>query len=344
MTPKALLDAIALPASAVSKRSTLHILECLRIADGQATGTDLEREISASVDLDLSCCVSAGRLMAALKALPADCDAKIDMDKDRLRVRGGRSKFMIPTLPVEDFPRMDWTEPGTAIEKPGDVAEAIKTVEPAQAVQDVRFYLIGIGTQSGAVHAADGAWAAMHTCAALPDGIIIPRASVPMLLTALGEETVRYGLGDRGLCLAANGYRMSTKLIDAKYPDMTRHWAPKHSATWEVSRDEFVTAVSAIYAMRDRSFKRRPIAEFVIAGGQMRIALAWAGNGEDAETSIACDGPSFTQAYDLEYMQAAASAMHGDTLALCQPLGENTALYLRGTNEAQRAVVMPARA
>lgn len=338
MTPKSLLASIALPASAVARKSSLHMLECLRISDGRVTGTDLEREISATVDLDLSCCVPADRFQAALKALPPDCELKLDMQEHRLRVRGGRSKFMIPTLPTADFPVQEWTEPDVVIEDPAELAAAIRTAEPAMAVDDVRFYMIGVATQNGAVNGTNGHWGAKHDCKALPDGIIIPRASVPMVLSALGEETVRYSVNERNLCIAANGYRMSTKLVEGKYPDVSRYWSIKHHAKhWEVNRAEFITAVSSVHGMRQ---DKASIGLVKVQDGSM--SFQFSRNGEEAEATVACDGPQWECGFDFGYLLDAAKILDGTMLMMSQA-DSTSVLVVTGDNAKQRVIVMPAR-
>ena len=341
MTPKSLLADIALPASAVAKKSSLPIIECLHINKGRITGTDLERQISAAVDLDLSCCVPADRFQAALKALPPDCELKLDMQEQRLRVRGGRSKFMIPTLPIDDFPSQEWVEPDVVVENPSDVAAAIRTVEPAMALHDVRYYLIGIGVQDGALNATNGHWMAKHDCKSLPDGIIIPRSSVPMLLTALDEETVRYGVNDRGLHIAANGYRLSTKLIEGKFPDCGLYWRKRgYAQTWTVDREEFAAAASSVNDGRPKS--KFSGAMVKVADGAMTFEYAQAG--EEAQSQISCDGPAYECAFDLEYLVAAAKTIGGERLTLSSDLGDGRSeLCLTGDDPAQRVVIMPVR-
>lgn len=341
MTPKSLLASIALPVSVVDKRGSMPILGSLHIADGRITGTDLERQISAAVDLDLRCCVPADRLTAALKALPPDCDLRLDMQEHRLRVRGGRSKFMIQTLPVEDFPSQEWVEPDVVVENPSDVAAAIRTVEPAMATHDVRAYLCGIATQAGAINGTNGYWAAKHECAALPDGIIIPRTSVPMLLAAMEEETVRYGVNERGLHIAANGYRLSTKLVEGKFPDMTRYWKQEHARgfAWTVNREEFVAATSSVYGMRQ---DKGGIGEVVIADGSMSFFLNR--YGEEAEASLACDGPDLRCAFDFGYFMLAAKGLEGESLTLSNGGDNMRPMLFTGENPAQRVIVMPGRA
>lgn len=338
MTPKSLLASIALPASAVARKSSLHMLECLRISDGRVTGTDLEREISATVDLDLSCCVPADRFQAALKALPPDCELRLDVQEKRLRIRGGRSKFMIPTLPVEDFPTMEWVEPEEVIESPTELAAAIRTAEPAMAVHDVRFYLVGIGIQNGAVNGTNGHWGAKQECAALPDGIIIPRASVPMVLSALDEETVRFSVNERNLHIAANGYRMSTKLVEGKYPDVSRYWNIAHHAQcWQVNREEFITAVSSVHGMRQ---DKASIGLLKVADCQMSFSLSR--NGEEAEATITGDGPDTECGFDFGYLLDAAKVLEGAMLTMSQA-DSGSVMVITGENEKQRVIVMPAR-
>lgn len=58
---------------------------------------------------------------------------------------------------------------------------------------------------------------------------------------------------------------------------------------------------------------------------------------------IACNGPSYDCAFDLDYLLAAAKTLTGDELTLRSDGGATDALCLTGDNPSQRVIIMPAR-
>ncbi|NNC55048.1 MAG: DNA polymerase III subunit beta, partial [Pseudomonadales bacterium] len=109
-----LLRPLAIVAGAVERRQTMPILaNMLFKLDGNRlliTGTDLEVELSAQVDVDGgdgskgAITVPARKIVDICKSLPEGSAIKFSVDDSRAVVQSGRSRFSLATLPAADFP------------------------------------------------------------------------------------------------------------------------------------------------------------------------------------------------------------------------------------------------
>ena len=109
-----LLKALSHVTSVVERRTTIPILSNVLLkASGsslQFRATDLEREVSESVDAKVSqsgtLTVPAHMLHDIVRKLAegAEIEMKRDGDKERLTLTSGHSRFSLQTLSAEDFP------------------------------------------------------------------------------------------------------------------------------------------------------------------------------------------------------------------------------------------------
>ncbi len=109
-----LLEPLQLVIGVVERRQTLPILaNVLLTIEGQQlslTATDLEIELIGRSQLEqpaphkLQLTVAGRKLFDIFRALPAESSVDLQLDKERLVVRAGRSRFVLATLPVENFP------------------------------------------------------------------------------------------------------------------------------------------------------------------------------------------------------------------------------------------------
>src|SRR6478735_2363505 len=116
---KAKRDEILGPLSAVSgiieRRHTLPILSNVLIDTSTEAvsflATDIEIQIQARSALAKSgegraLTVGARKLLDILRALPEGAEVTLQPQDKRLLVKAGKSRFMLQTLPAEDFPRL----------------------------------------------------------------------------------------------------------------------------------------------------------------------------------------------------------------------------------------------
>src|SRR5712692_4170399 len=156
---KAKRDDILTPLAAVSgiieRRHTLPILSNVlieRVAENLSfLATDIEIQISARSSLHgsaeaRSVTVGARKLLDILRALPEAAEITLQQQDKRLLVRAGKSRFMLQTLPAEDFPRL--VKPAGEVARFALGQKALRRllglVQYAMAQQDIRYYLNGL--------------------------------------------------------------------------------------------------------------------------------------------------------------------------------------------------------
>lgn len=229
---------------AVERRQTSPVLGNVLIeaAEGYltVTATDSEIEMQARIEMDTqqpgATTVPARKLLDICKNLPDSAKVDFSHSGDKAILKSGRSRFTLATLPANEFPIVD------ALVSPQKVTivvealhQCIRNTAFSMAQQDVRFYLNGllleIGSERLSCVATDGHRLAYAQCAtdAEPDTpvrAIIPRKSVSELQRLLGSmdpaDMVELLVTAQHLQIQVGGVRISTKLIDGRFPDYNR--------------------------------------------------------------------------------------------------------------------------
>ncbi len=225
----------------VERRQTLPILAnfLLTIEDGRLsiTGTDMELELVASTELPDAeageVTVPARKLVDICRSLPADAEIRVEVDGERAQVRSGRSRFTLTTLPAVDYPSSDsLTGELRVTVKEGELRRLLELTHFAMAHQDVRYYLNGLLLDIGEgllrAVATDGHRLAI---AEIPvetgdtaRQVIVPRKGISELLRLLGsgDEEVIIDVGSNAIQITLPEVRLTSKLIDGKFPDYRR--------------------------------------------------------------------------------------------------------------------------
>ena len=227
---------------AVERRQTLPILTNVLVSARERkltlTTTDLEVELSAHTELQIDTpgeiTLPARKLHDILRALPEDAAVTLAVDGDKATVRCGRSRFTLVTLPAGDFPTLeDLPFEGNIHLPQGILRHLIERTHFAMAQQDVRYYLNGllfeVGPEVLRLVATDGhrlAFQELHAEVDMAETrqVIMPRKGVLELLRLLSdseaEAVIRIGVNH--LQLELGDIRLTSKLIDGKFPDYRR--------------------------------------------------------------------------------------------------------------------------
>ncbi|MGH8279429.1 MAG: DNA polymerase III subunit beta [Gammaproteobacteria bacterium] len=238
------LDPLQAVAGVVERRQTMPILGNLLLgAEGKrltVTGSDMEVELAAELgDVEIveegEITVPARKLVDICRALPDGVKIAVDLDKGKMVVKAGRSRFALATLPAADFPLVEDIGVQREFALPGaKFKNLLSRAAFSMAQQDVRYYLNGllIETSEGRLRvvATDGHRLALCDLeAAFPadtskQQMILPRKGVLELQRLLGdkEENVKVLIGSNHFRVELPGARFTSKLIDGRFPEYER--------------------------------------------------------------------------------------------------------------------------
>ncbi|MCC7048208.1 MAG: DNA polymerase III subunit beta, partial [Alphaproteobacteria bacterium] len=284
----ALLKALAHAQSVVERRNTIPILSnvLLEAAPGglALTATDMDLAIAEQTAADVAMpgatTVSVHTLYDIVRKLPDGAQVEIATgdaeggDGGQLGLRGGRSRFRLPTLPRDDFPMLgDNAELPHAFSLPASELKAlIDRTRFAISTEETRYYLNGIylhaaknGDGTLRAVATDGhrlarAETALPSGAAGMPGVIVPRKAVAELYKLVQDsaDPVAVNLSNTKIRFALDSVVLTSKLIDGTFPDYERVIPANNDKSMEVDSREFAAAVDrcqTIAAEKSRAVK-----------------------------------------------------------------------------------------
>jgi DNA polymerase-3 subunit beta len=305
----------------VESRQVIPILGnvLLQAANDRLTviGTDLDVEYSATspCEGDILTTVDAKRLSDIARRLSGDT-VSLALDGDSLVVKSGRSRFTLPTLPVEDFPRLD----GGAFdaEFKVDMAALVAPVRFAMSNEETRYYLKGVylhpyGDTLRAV-ATDGHRLA-HNSIAFDIVKIVPSVIIPAKAIGLiPAGVVDVSLSKNKIRLATADTIIVSKLIYATYPDYLRVIPAGNDRALTVDKKDFEAAtarVSTISSERGRAVK------LSISSGAIVLSSSNpdAGSATD-EVECEYDGPDMEIGFNSAYLGDVLGSLTGETVTV----------------------------
>ena len=260
---------------AVEKRQTMPALSNVLIrTSGNSltlTATDLEIElvsqISIIIDEPGEITVPARKLLDICKSLPNEATIKFSVTDNKALVQSGRSRFTLTTLPANDFPALDAINSIYEFEIPQKtLRDIIDKTAFAMAQQDVRYYLNGLMLEVSANYlravATDGhrlAYCEKETNADIADikQVILPRKGVLELVRLLTdtENSVKVTLGSNHLQVEFDGLRLTSKLIDGRFPDYNRVMPTNGNNVMTADRDQLRHALMRASILSNEKYR-----------------------------------------------------------------------------------------
>ena len=237
-----LLSAVQAVIGVVERRQTLPVLSNLML-DAQRddlviTGTDLELELVSRAVIKCQASgkttVPARKLFDICRGLPEGAELTLDSSGDKLTLKSGKSRFTLSTLRADEFPSLGAVNTPRVLKLPKkDLRALFEGTQFAMANQDVRYYLNGLllhftPKRLRAV-ATDGHRLAMSELAIdtkfkEESQIILPRKAVLELMRLLepSDDMVELRIGDNQIQADLDVIRLTSKLIDGRFPDYER--------------------------------------------------------------------------------------------------------------------------
>lgn len=346
----------------VERRQTLPILGNVRVeamtgGPIRLTTTDLEVEMTASIPNGGrepgATSVSARKLLDICRALPEGAAMRFGGQSGRLALEAGSGRFVLGALAAEEFPVVGDVADGLRFEIKRDVLEELfRRTSFAMAQQDVRHYLTGLLLEVGGERlravSTDGHRLALADAREAPkvsgeQSVIIPRKAVMELERLLGqaEETVTVTLSPRHARFELGTLTLTSKLIDAQFPDYGRVVPTETTFNLLVDRAPLREAVARVAILANEKFRG-----VRLEAGENELKLTSHNpESEEAEEMVSTRyaGEHLVTAFNAGYIQDALGALEGETVEIGFTSAESSALIREPGSERCRYVIMPIR-
>ncbi len=346
----------------VERRQTLPILANVllvaRTDELSFTATDMEVELSsriaATVETPGEITLSARKLLDILRALPDEAAVMLAVDDDKAILRCGRSRFTLLTLPAADFPTLGELPFEGQLRLPRrDLKTLIERTHFAMANQDVRYYLNGLLLEAGGGRlravATDGHRLALCDVAAETEPadwqqqVIAPRKGVQELLRLLDEAEVPavLKLGANHIQAEVDGIRLTSKLIDGKFPDYQRVIPREGDRVVLAERARLKDALSRAAILSNEKYR----GVRVQAGNWLLHVQAHNPEQEEAEEELEVnyDGEPLEIGFNVTYLLDALTALPGELARLSFTDSSSSCLLQEPEGGTCKYVVMPMR-
>ena len=331
---ESLLKPIQQVSGVVERRQALPILQnlLLEIQNGKLliTGTDLEIELKTYVEVfaeeDGLVTVPARKLFDICKEIPDQAKIDFSLKQNRLELKSGRFRSTLSTLPADDFPTFDESEPNMTVEADSkEFKLLLDKTSFAMAHQDVRFFLNGMLIESGQnflrAVATDGHRLALSNIqqAGLNEKevqVIVPRKAVLELQRLLPElgGSVKIEFSQANLKVLSDSYTFATKLVDGKFPDYQRVIPKDGSKVVLAERDELRQALNRTSILSNEKFRG---IRLNLSNAQLELS-ANNHEQEEAEESISVDyqGEELQIGFNVSYLQDVLNVVDNDKVKI----------------------------
>ncbi len=358
-----LLGALSTVVGVVERRQTLPILSNVlleaRDAELMVRATDLEIEMEVSIPVQN---LKSGKLTAParklhdiLRGLPEGSEISFEAsDESRMTVRSGKSRFALATLSADEFPSLGGVQAETQLTLTHkQLRDLINRVSFAMAQQDVRYYLNGmllhIGPKWVRAVATDGHRLAlsellMETGIAEEMQLILPRKAVLELARLLdgGDSPVTLGIGGGQIQVQLTNLRITSKLIDGRFPDYERVVPESQDRRVEGGRASVRAALSRAAILSNEKFRG---VRLQLEDSTLRIQTQNPEREEaEEEVEVALEGEPMEIGFNVTYLLDALDAMTTDNFIM-ELRGPDASglLFETGETTHSKYVVMPMR-
>ena len=377
---ESLLKPLQLAASIAERRPSLPVLAnvLLKVTSEQLVivGSDSELELTGKIKLvepavEGTITVPARKLLDICRSLPEHANIELEVinsnqqqkatplasskQMQQLQVRSGRSKFLLATLPAEEFPiTPEAASSGQFSIEQKTLSDLLKLTHFAMAQQDVRHYLNGILlelTQNQLnVVAADGHRLAKSMIEGISSSataqLIIPRKAVLELLKLLDENDAKVELilSMNQLRVITEEYVLTTKIIDSKFPDYQRV-IPVDQPAENIAMVERDALKDALLRTAILAHEKHKGVRLCFVADRLHISANNPDQEEaEDEIEISYKGPKCEIGFNVSYLIDVLNVVPPGKVTMTLT-GENGSALLEGVNVGTQAlyVVMPLR-
>jgi DNA polymerase-3 subunit beta len=344
----------------VERRQTMPILSNVLLSTQGSklsiTATDLEVEMVAEAEVkgesagDIT--VPGRKLHDIFRALPEGTSVEFSLNGDRLTIKAGRSRFTLSTLRAADFPTIDEIGAKQTLRlNKTDLRRLVEKTHFSMAQQDVRYYLNGLLLETDKKRlravATDGHRLALSEvdllgAATRDEQLIVPRKGVLELSRLLdGEGEVEVALGANHIRVQLDGVRLTSKLIDGRFPEYSRVVPAQPKNTIKADRSLFRKALQRTAILSNEKYR----------GVRLELStnsvVLQANNPEQEEAvetlEVEYGGDSMEIGFNVNYLLDALAAVDSEQVEFGVTDGNSSCLIREPGSERTKFVVMPMR-
>ena len=366
----ALADAVAWAARSLATRPTIPVLAglLLDVNDSTLSISGFDLEASTQVDLEVAAATTgtalvSGRLLADISRSLPPHPVDFAVDGARLTIACGSARFTLPTMPVEDYPKLPQMPTTAGTVNSAEFATAVAQVAVAAGRDDTLPMLTGVrleidgekltfaATDKYRLAVRELAWSPSSAGEASAQVVIPARtlADAARSLAQSDELTIALsasaGAGDGiiGFSGATGGRasRATTRLLDPQFPPYRTLLPTEWSATAEVAVAPFVEAVKRVALLADRSTPVR--LEFAEGGVNLSAGGDDEGRAEE-QLEVVYDGEPITIAFNATFLLDGLGALDTSSARLLFPSANKpTVLRPAESDEEYYYLIMPMR-
>lgn len=300
---KALADELALLQTVAERKGTIPILSTVKVAvvDGlcRLVATDMDMALSTELPAageSWAGCVPSKQLYELVRLFNGDMIEFTPKDNERIQVKWGKSKHLLPVSPVSQFPAIEQPQAATATTAGLALRTALERAAKCVSPDAVEFWMQGVAlrTHDDMLHVAatnSRQLAVTQIPLALSIDVLLPVRAVTALATLLSDDDVTFGATANHAVFQQDKRVFTTRLLDTKFPD----WRPLLPPTYhhqvildaEPTRQAFkLASVTA----REAALIRIPL-RLTLSRDEMLIETVESERGHSAEV-VAIDCPT----------------------------------------------------
>ena len=362
-----LVDALATTSRAVTTRgSATPALNGVRVdvAGNRLTvvGTDLDLTVrveAEAIGLDDGAFVAPARLAADIVRSLEPGAVTFEGGEDEVEISAARSRFVVRTYPVEDFPVLGDPRPDQVTMPASLLSEALRQVVRAASNDDARPLLTGVLVaaegEATRLVATDSYRLALRDVAGTGpltggvDQILVPARALTelqRLLPGSGQKddtdtTVGFSVSDLDATFTVGGVRLTTRLLDGRFPDYRQLIPPGYPNQLRVGRDALLDALRRVRLLvRDNTTPVR----LLMRSGSVELTVVSQEVGHASEDVDAdYEGEELTVAFNPTYLIDGVEAVMGDEVVLETVDATKPATVRAPGHDDYRYLLMPVR-
>lgn len=356
-----LLSALSAVIGVVERRQTLPVLSnfLLELRDDElvVTGTDLEIELEARARVQNlapgKATVPARKLFDICRGLPEGAEISLEVGGDKALLKSGRSRYSLSCLKADEFPALGRVADGKSLQLPRQQLRAlIERTQFAMAQQDVRYYLNGTLLEVDAHRvrtvATDGhrlALSEVETSTGVGERlqVIVPRKAVLELQRLLDatEEPAKLKIGATQIEVDLDVVRLTTKLIDGRFPDYERVVPESGDKKLQADREMVKRALARTAILSNEKFRG---VRLTIEGSKLSLQTHNPEHEEaEEDLEVGYEGAPIEIGFNVNYLLDALGALGSEQFVMELKNADSSGLIHAADDLSSKYVVMPMR-